>query len=135
MASADLASNSFDFIICGGGTAGLVLASRLTENPDFNVLVVEAGSDRRDDPMISTPGAFLRLYDDEKYDWKFKTAPQKSEDGAVHCWPRGKGLGGSSMINFMMYSHCSKNDLDIWRGVYLNQSRPLLVADPFIRSR
>lgn len=119
MSTSDRSDKSYDFIICGGGTAGLVLASRLTENPDFNVLVIEAGSDRRSDPMISTPGVFMRLYGDEKYDWNFKTTPQESEDGAVHCWPRGKGLGGSSMINFMMYSHCSKSDLNIWRGTHL----------------
>ncbi|KAF2165237.1 GMC oxidoreductase [Zasmidium cellare ATCC 36951] len=117
MAHSALSNKSFDFIIAGGGTAGLVLASRLTENPDFNVLVIEAGSDRRGDPMISTPGTFLQLYGNKKYDWDFKTEPQKSENGAVHCWPRGKGLGGSSMINFLMYSHCSKSDLNIWRDL------------------
>ncbi|KAK4505388.1 hypothetical protein PRZ48_003351 [Zasmidium cellare] len=117
MAASDLSNKSFDFIIAGGGTAGLVLASRLTENPDFTVLVVEAGSDRRGDPLVSTPGAFLQLYSNDKYDWDFKTTSQKSEDGAVHAWPRGKGLGGSSMINFLMYSHCSKSDLDIWRDL------------------
>lgn len=116
MSSANLKDKSFDFIICGGGTAGLVLASRLTENPSHSVLVIEAGSDRRNDPKVSTPGTFMQLYGDETYDWDFKTSPQKTEDGSTHCWPRGKGLGGSSMINYMMYSHCSRWDLDIWRG-------------------
>ena len=94
-----------------------MLANRLTEVPDFTVLVVEAGSDRRGDPLVQTPGLFQQLYGKPEYDWDFKTIPQKGTLGAVHGWPRGKGLGGSSQINFMMYSHCSKMDLDIWRDL------------------
>ncbi|KAF7194104.1 Dehydrogenase citC [Pseudocercospora fuligena] len=117
MPVSDIQEKSFDFIICGGGTAGLVLANRLTEVPDFSVLVVEAGSDRRGDPLVQIPGLFQQLYGKPEYDWDFKTTPQKGTLGAVHGWPRGKGLGGSSQINFMMYSHCSKMDLDSWRDV------------------
>ena len=59
----------YDFVIVGGGTAGLAIASRLTENPDVKVGVLEAGSDRRGDPLIDTPVAFLQMFGNPDYDW------------------------------------------------------------------
>ena len=67
---------AFDFIIVGGGTAGLVLANRLTTDPTVSVLVIEAGSDLLKDPKITTPGLATLLYDDPQYDWSFDTVPQ-----------------------------------------------------------
>ena len=67
---------AFDFIIVGGGTAGLVLANRLTADPKVSVLVIETGSDRLKDPRIITPGLATTLYDDPTYDWSFNTVPQ-----------------------------------------------------------
>lgn len=69
-------SESFDFIIIGGGTAGLVLANRLSTDPKVSVLIVEAGSERLQDPKIITPGLATTLYDDPDYDWSFDTVPQ-----------------------------------------------------------
>jgi choline dehydrogenase-like flavoprotein len=66
----------YDFIIVGGGTAGLVIAARLTENPSIKVLVLEAGANRTNDARILTPGLRGSLYDDPKYDWQFEIAPQ-----------------------------------------------------------
>ena len=70
------ADQEFDFVIVGGGTAGLVVANRLTENPDNSVLVLEAGSDRLKDPRITIPGLTAALYDNPEFDWSFKSVPQ-----------------------------------------------------------
>ncbi|KAF2092467.1 alcohol oxidase [Rhizodiscina lignyota] len=104
----------FDFLIIGGGTAGLTLASRLSELDDVVVGVIEAGCDRKDDLSVDAPGLFMTLFEQDKYDWQFQTVQQKLADGRVHGWARGKGLGGSSALNTMMWSHPSRRDLDNW---------------------
>ena len=70
------AATNFDYLIAGGGTAGLTLAARLTENPNVTVGVIEAGVDRSTDPRVLTPGFATTLWGDSKYDWIFKTTPQ-----------------------------------------------------------
>jgi choline dehydrogenase-like flavoprotein len=74
--STDGISQGYDFIVIGGGTAGLTVASRLTEDPKVRVLVVEAGANRLEDPRILTPGLASSLYDDPTYDWVYQTVPQ-----------------------------------------------------------
>jgi len=74
--STDGLSNDYDYIIVGGGTAGLVVASRLTEDPSIRVLVLEAGANRLNDSRILTPGLSGSLYDDPNYDWSLETVPQ-----------------------------------------------------------
>lgn len=75
MASVDL-SQPFDYVVIGGGTAGLVVANRLTEDSSVRVLVVEAGADRTADPLVLTPGLVGALYGKEEYDWNFISPPQ-----------------------------------------------------------
>jgi choline dehydrogenase-like flavoprotein len=68
-------SNVYDFVIAGGGTAGLVIAARLTENPDISVVVVEAGEDQSEDPRVKTPGMWP-LFQNGDMGWLLKTTPQ-----------------------------------------------------------
>jgi choline dehydrogenase len=76
MAVEDFISKSYDYIVCGGGTAGLVVAARLSENPDITVGVLEAGGSGLDDVLIDAPNLFLQLYGKPQYDWAYKTVPQ-----------------------------------------------------------
>lgn len=76
MTPALFAASGFDYLIAGGGTAGLTLAARLTENPRITVGVIEAGIDRSTDPKVLTPGSAFELFEDPNYDWIFKTTPQ-----------------------------------------------------------
>jgi choline dehydrogenase-like flavoprotein len=69
----------YDYVVVGGGTAGLVLANRLTEDPHVEVAVLEAGSDRLKDPRITTPGLTFALYDNPEFDWIFRSTPQVSQ--------------------------------------------------------
>lgn len=68
----------FDYIIVGGGTAGLTVANRLTEDADIKVLVIEAGQDRTSDALVQTPGLVLGTYGKPEYDWNFSSRPQVS---------------------------------------------------------
>ncbi|MCJ1403253.1 hypothetical protein MMC11_006476 [Xylographa trunciseda] len=107
-------ATEYDFIIVGGGTAGLVLANRLTENPEIQVVVVEAGADRLNDPKITIPGLLPTLYDDPLYDWSFTTVPQENLNGRRIPQGRGKVLGGSSAINVLALVYPSKASIDTW---------------------
>lgn len=75
-------SRKYDFVIVGGGTAGLTMAARLSEDPRVQVAVLEAGESRRNDPKILTPGFVGTMTGDQDYDWQFKTVPQASD--ALH---------------------------------------------------
>ena len=94
----DFLSHNYDYVIVGGGTAGLVIAARLTENPDVTVGVLEAGKNRLGDPLIDCPAMFLQMFNNPDYDWQFMTVPQKHNKNKIHHIPRGKALGGSSAI-------------------------------------
>lgn len=77
---------SFDFVVVGGGTAGLVVASRLTEDPNVKVLVLEAGSNRVDDPRIAVPGLAASTYFDPDFDWCITSPPQVGRFQLDHSW-------------------------------------------------
>ncbi|EKM53803.1 uncharacterized protein PHACADRAFT_211447 [Phanerochaete carnosa HHB-10118-sp] len=96
---ADILGKEFDFVIVGGGTAGCVVAARLSENPNISVALLEAGSAHFDDPLVSDPFRWTKIIDNPKYDWKYLTTPQPGLHGEPTMWPRGRGLGGTSQIN------------------------------------
>ena len=133
----------FDFIILGGGSAGCVLANRLSENPNHSVCLIEAGS-KDNSFMIKTPAMFAFMGDKSKYNWAFLTEPQKAfasektlepevavvdTTGQTHkiqeeteehrrgYQPRGKTLGGSSSINAMLYVRGHRWDYDHWASL------------------
>ena len=102
----------FDYILVGAGSAGCVLADRLTEDPDVSVLLLEAG-ERDADAPIHIPAAFSRLFQTD-VDWNYRTVPQPHAGGRDLYWPRGKVLGGSSSINAMIYIRGHHADYDGW---------------------
>jgi choline dehydrogenase len=106
----------YDYVIIGAGSAGCVLASRLSENPSTRVLLLEAGPPD-DADEIHIPAA-LNLLFQSTYDWDFHTEPQPRAAGRSVYWPRGRMLGGSSSMNAMIYIRGSRHDYDSWRDEY-----------------
>jgi choline dehydrogenase-like flavoprotein len=108
----EFVSAPFDFLVVGGGTAGLAVAARLSEDTNFRVGVLEAGESKLDDPMINVPNLFPQVQFNPTYDWMLKSVPQKDAHGLEFALPRGKLLGGTSAINFMQYMRGTKTDYD-----------------------
>ena len=107
--------HSYDYIIVGGGSAGAVLANRLSENGSINVLLLEAGGSESVSSDVPLNAASLQL---TSIDWQYKTVPQKAScfglRGQYSRWPRGKVLGGSSVLNYMLYVRGNRHDYDSW---------------------
>lgn len=106
----------FDFIIIGAGSAGSVLASRLSEDGRFNVLLIEGGGSD-DNIWIHVPLGVGKLLTNKKYAWTFKTQPQEFMKGQSIYWPRGKTLGGSSSLNGMAYVWGDPKEYDGWQNL------------------
>lgn len=106
----------YDYIIIGAGSAGCVLAARLTENPAARVLLLEAGPPD-DADEIRIPAA-LNLLFQSAYDWDFRTEPQERAADRSIYWPRGRTLGGSSSMNAMIYIRGHRHDYDGWRDEF-----------------
>jgi choline dehydrogenase len=103
----------YDFIIVGSGSAGSVLAGRLSEDGTKKVLLLEAGPSDNS-PWIHFPLGYSRLFADPRYNWMYDSAPEAALGGRVLYQPRGKVLGGSSSINGMMYVRGNAKDFDDW---------------------
>jgi choline dehydrogenase len=104
----------YDYIIGGAGSAGCVLANRLTENPAVSVLVLEAGG-KDNSIFMKMPLAWRQIWRGPRFNWNYATEPERFLEGRRVALPRGKVLGGSSSINGMLYVRGHPRDYDLWR--------------------
>ena len=107
---------AFDYIIVGGGSAGATLAGRLSEDPTVTVCLVEAGSRDRS-PLVHAPLGVAALIGTPIHNYRYKSVPQKGLNGRRGYQPRGRGLGGSSSINAMLYVRGNRYDYDHWESL------------------
>jgi choline dehydrogenase len=107
---------TYDYVVVGAGSAGAVVAARLTESPRTRVLLLEAGPPANADE-VTVPAAFANLFR-TKWDWNYHTTEQKQLEGRRAHWPRMKALGGCSSMNAMIYIRGNRHDFDTWRDDY-----------------
>lgn len=107
-------SGDYDFIIVGGGTAGCVLANRLSADPSTRVLVLEAGTASYTHPLIQIPAGVLRTFKNPKFDWDYNSRQEQHIGGRSVYLCRGKLLGGSSCTNVLLYNRGDQEDYDNW---------------------
>ncbi|PWY98482.1 alcohol oxidase [Testicularia cyperi] len=124
-------AKSYDYIIIGGGTAGCVLANRLTQDPSTTVLMLEAGGDNTA-LTLQAPAMFTKNFKTD-LDWDYTTTPQPHIENKEMQWPRGKVIGGCSSINAMMYHHCAPSDYDEWDQVYKCKGWSYKELGPYLR--
>ncbi len=110
---------NYDYVIAGGGSAGCALAARLAENPNISVCIVEAGGKGRE-LFIKMPAANGFVFGNPKLDWGYSTIPQKSLNNRSIFLARGKALGGTSIVNGMMYIRGVPTDYDNWKQIGLS---------------
>ncbi|PWR18423.1 GMC family oxidoreductase [Zavarzinia aquatilis] len=103
----------FDYVIVGGGSAGCVMANRLSADGRSKVCLIEAGT-AKSSPLVRWPGMFGMNMLTHRYNWAFNSLPNPATGGRSHFLPRGKGLGGSSAINAMVYIRGDASDYDTW---------------------
>ena len=122
-----------DYVIVGAGSAGCVIANRLSADPDCSVLLIEAGGRDRN-PLFRLPMLMGRLFHSGIYNWRYHTEPVPALDGRSLYWPRGKVLGGSSTINGMVYVRGNRHDYDRWAQMGLSGWSYDEVLPAFLRS-
>ena len=110
----DISGQTFDYIIVGAGSAGCVLANRLSQDPSVRVLLLEAGGPDNN-PWIHIPVGYFKTMHNPETDWCYRTEPDPNLAGRSLDWPRGKTLGGSSAINGLLYIRGHRSDFDHWR--------------------
>ena len=113
-AGAAAAVHTTDVLVLGAGSAGCVIAARLSEDASTQVALIEAGPAAWREPWIRIPAGFARLYASGKYDWRFHTEPEPGLDGRSIHWPRGKVVGGSGAVNGLVFLRGSPRDYDRW---------------------
>jgi choline dehydrogenase-like flavoprotein len=109
-------SDTFDFVIVGAGSGGSTLAGRLSEDKNTSVALLDAGG-KNDNWVVTTPFALVLMVTKPVNNWAFNTVPQKGLNGRIGYQPRGKGLGGSSAINAMVYIRGHRADYDQWASL------------------
>src|SRR5215470_4465301 len=109
-------SDTFDFVVVGGGSGGCAVAGRLSEDSGTSVALLDAGG-KNDNWVVTTPGAIILMLSGGINNWAFDTVPQKGLNGRIGYQPRGKGLGGSSAINAMVYIRGHRADYDEWAAL------------------
>ncbi|MFL9942317.1 GMC family oxidoreductase [Paraburkholderia graminis] len=150
----------YDYIVVGAGSAGCIVARTLTDNPANKVLLLEAGPPSNKF-WVHTPAGMAKLYFNKKLNWNYFTEPMPALRNRKMYWPRGKGLGGSSSINGMIYIRGHRNDFDNWRDLgnpgwgyedvlpyfrqiehnergadeYRGTAGPLWISDPALKAR
>ncbi|KAG7445390.1 uncharacterized protein BT62DRAFT_1007126 [Guyanagaster necrorhizus] len=129
----ELPTLDFDFIIIGGGTAGNVLANRLTEDPNTSVLVLEAGGSTADVLLTQVPFFSPNVSTGTAWDWNFTTTEQSGLLGRSISYPRGFGLGGSSAVNYMLYTRGSSQDYDRYAQITRDSGWGWEALQPYMR--
>jgi choline dehydrogenase len=107
---------AWDYIIVGAGSAGCVLANRLSADPSIRVLLLESGPADRS-PYLHVPAALIKAVGNPRYDWCLLADPDESRNGKIDLWPAGRVLGGSSSINGMLFVRGAREDFDGWAAL------------------
>ena len=137
---------TWDYLIVGAGSAGCVLANRLSADGRAKVLLLEAGGSDRS-PLVQIPAGIIRAIGNPRFDWCHLAEPDPSRHGTVDLWPAGKTLGGSSSINGMLWVRGAREDFDGWAALgnrgwsyaevarYFQRAERTQFGDPAIRGR